>query len=86
MESEMQWELKFLANHVGERYHSRLARRELFRKKREQDKKDYKMWEDKKRKKWKEDPEWRKQWPLVQAGMISIHEFRIWAMKKRHPS
>jgi hypothetical protein len=83
MESEMQWELKFLANHVGERYHSRLARRELFRKKREQDKKDYKIWEDQKRKKWKEDPEWRKQWPLVQAGMISIHMFRLWAMKKR---
>lgn len=83
MESEMRWELNFLANHVGKRYHSRLDRRELFRKKREQDKKDYKLWEDKKRKELEEDKEWGKQWPLVQAGLMQIHEFRIWVMKKR---
>jgi hypothetical protein len=83
MESEMKWELKFLANHIGERYHSRLERRETFRKKREEDKETYKAWEEERRKDCKEDKGWSEKWPLVRAGLMRIHEFRIWVIKKK---
>jgi hypothetical protein len=83
IKNEMKWELKFLANYVGESYKSRLGRRKLFREKREKDKEIYKIWELKKREQWKSDTTWTKRWKLVRAGVMRIHEFRAWVLKKR---
>jgi hypothetical protein len=83
IKNEMKWELKFLANYVGASYKSRLGRRRLFREKREKDKETYKVWELKKREQWKSDAIWTKRWKLVRAGVMRIHEFRAWVMKRR---
>ena len=80
--NEMNWELKFLANYVGESYKNRLHRQKLFREKREKDKKTYQSWELKKREQWKKDEIWTREWELVRMGLIRVHEFKAWIMKK----
>ena len=83
IKDEMKWELKFLADYVGESYKNHLGRRKLFREKREKDKETYKDWALKKREQWKNDAIWTERWKLVRAGLMRIHEFRAWVMKRR---
>jgi hypothetical protein len=83
IKSEMKWELKFLVNYIGESYKNHLSRQKLFREKREKDKETYKVWELKKREQWNNDANWTERWKLVRAGLMRIHEFRAWVMKRR---
>ena len=83
MNCEMRSELQYIVNYVVQSYRTHLARREIFRDKREKDKAEYRKWELTKRKEWKEDEKWNKQWQLVRAGLVRIHEFRAWVTKKR---
>jgi hypothetical protein len=82
MDCEMRLELRYIVDYVVKSYRTHLARREIFRDKREKDKAKYRKWELEKREEWKKDEEWRKQWQLVRAGLVRIHEFRAWVTKK----
>lgn len=83
MDCEMRSELQYIVDYVVQSYRTHLARREIFRDKREKDKAEYRKWELTKRKEWKEDEKWKEQWQLVRAGLARIHEFRAWVTKKR---
>ncbi|KAF7511417.1 hypothetical protein GJ744_004606 [Endocarpon pusillum] len=83
MNCEMKSELRYIVDYVVQSYRTHLARREIFRGKREKDKAEYRKWEFTKRKKWKEDEKWKKQWQLVRAGLVRIHEFSAWVTKKQ---
>jgi hypothetical protein len=82
VENEMRWELKYLADYIGQSYKNHLARQKLFQEKRAEDKKIYEEWALKKRKQWKNDTAWTEQWKLVRAGLMRIHEFRAWVIKR----
>jgi hypothetical protein len=82
MDCEMRLELRYIVDYVVQSYRTHLARREVFRDKREKDKAEYQKWELTKRKEWKKDEKWKKQWQLVRAGLVRIHEFRAWVTKK----
>jgi hypothetical protein len=82
MDFEMETELRYIADYVVKSYRTHLARREVFRAKREKDKADYRKWELRKREEWKKDDKWESQWKLVRAGLVRIHEFRAWVTRK----
>jgi hypothetical protein len=83
MDCEMRSELRYIVDYVVKSYRTHLERRKVFRDKREKDKEKYRIWESTKRKEWEEDKKWKKQWQLVRAGLVRIHEFRAWVTKKR---
>ena len=82
MDCDMILELRYIVDYVVQSYRTHMARREVFRDKREKDKAEYRKWELRKREKWKKDQEWIQQWQLVRAGLVRIHEFRAWVTKK----
>jgi len=82
MDDEMESEIHHIADYVVKSYRKHLARREIFRDQREKDKAEYRKWELAKREEWKKDDKWREQWQLVRTGLVRIHEFRAWVMKK----
>ncbi|KAL9114300.1 MAG: hypothetical protein Q9227_001722 [Pyrenula ochraceoflavens] len=82
MDYEMRLELRHIVDYVVQSYRTHLARREVFRDKREKDKAEYGKWISTKRREWKKDQEWETQWKLVRAGLERIHEFRAWVNKK----
>ena len=82
MDAEREHELMYIASYLVKSYRMHLARRAVFRDKREKDKHEYKRWEDGKRSEWEKDEEWKTQWSLVREGLGRIHEFRAWVTKK----
>jgi len=82
MDREMESEIQHISDYVVKSCRNHLARREIFRDKREKDKAEYRKWELAKREEWKKDEKWREQWQLVRTGLVRIHEFRAWVMKK----
>ena len=83
MDFEMHSELQYIATYFVRSYKKHLERREVFRRKREEDKAKYQKWENEKREEWKKDENWKAHWKLVRAGIVQIHDFRAWVLKNQ---
>lgn len=83
MDFEMEWELKHLADRVGGDYRKHLARKEIFRAKREKDNEIYMKWEQTKRAEWAADKQWADKWKKARQELMLIHEFSSWAMNEK---
>ncbi|KAI9696674.1 MAG: hypothetical protein M1820_008048 [Bogoriella megaspora] len=83
METEMEWELRYLANRVGGHYKNHLERREKFRAKREIDNERYVEWELKKREAWRADRQWAEVWKNRRQALMLIHAFNNWVIDEK---